>query len=741
MAHATGFVDGTASITGGSQALVLTNSQVAIGQTRTLTITLSNPAPAGGLTISLQSSDTAIATVPASINVPAGATTATFDAFGVGNGSPFAFTYINAGFWNVTITATASAYQTATMGFAVSNFVIELKPVTSFDIPQGVVQTYQVALTSQSPTEAVTINLASADSGTLTVVPSSVTVLPGQKNATATIDVMGIAKGATTIDATAVGLAPATFNANVVDPGMLVFSPASMVLGKGMATSDLIVQLFVAGNPFLSPVPVTVSLTSSDPTKVSVPASVSTPAGYDRAAIAVTGVDFAAPVYISATNSSGYANPSPADVTVQAPSFDFLGLAGVRVPNNRRDAFQIRVLPPVSNVSQSLVNSLNVGLTITNQSPAGIVGGFHDQVTGGSVLTQAAIPANSGFSGVIAVDSPTTTGTYTVTASVTGLASTTSAVQEVSSNAALTFPVTSYVIGKALSYPLVIERIVDGNFFYDDGPMIVNLTSSDPSKVSVPSSVTIPADSYFTVVPVTGVDLTSAPVTIDASAGAYASPAVKLGISVVNPHLEIGSLDMARRLDSTEDGFYVRWYVPENTVYPYEQRAATDTTVNLSITDQNPVGIVDGIFGTTGGNITSDQLIIPAGVDLGSGYVGRPLAATGTYTVTASTTSPVVTTTTSPPQTVTTATPVLEFISTQAVIGVGFATSDVNPFFVTRTLLGFPFFPVDDVDVTVNGVDTNSATIPSTLTFPFGESLLVLPIVGLQPATMSVTLW
>ena len=254
-AHAAGYVDGTASITGGAQALVLANSQVAIGQTRTLTITLSNPAPAGGLTISLQSSDTNIATVPASINVPAGATTATFDAFGVGNGSPFAFTYINAGFWNVTLTATAPAYSPATMNLAVSNFAIELKPVASFDIPQGVVQTYQVALTSISPTETVTVNLASADPGTLTVVPPSVTVLPGQKNATTTIDVAGIAKGATTIDTTALGLAPVSFNANVLDPGMLVFSPASMVLGKGMVTGDPTVQLFVAGNPFLSPVP------------------------------------------------------------------------------------------------------------------------------------------------------------------------------------------------------------------------------------------------------------------------------------------------------------------------------------------------------------------------------------------------------------------------------------------------------------------------------------------------------
>jgi hypothetical protein len=48
------------------------------GNSSTGTITLSGPAPTGGLVVTLASNNTAAATVPASVTVPAGATGATF---------------------------------------------------------------------------------------------------------------------------------------------------------------------------------------------------------------------------------------------------------------------------------------------------------------------------------------------------------------------------------------------------------------------------------------------------------------------------------------------------------------------------------------------------------------------------------------------------------------------------------------------------------------------------------------
>ncbi len=58
--------------------LSLTPSGIGAGNTSTGQVTMSNPAPSGGVLVSLASSDTAVATVPSTVTVPAGATTATF---------------------------------------------------------------------------------------------------------------------------------------------------------------------------------------------------------------------------------------------------------------------------------------------------------------------------------------------------------------------------------------------------------------------------------------------------------------------------------------------------------------------------------------------------------------------------------------------------------------------------------------------------------------------------------------
>jgi hypothetical protein len=60
------------------QSLSLNPTTVAGGTTSTGTVTLTTAAPAGGTAVILSSRDTAIATVPATVTVPAGATSATF---------------------------------------------------------------------------------------------------------------------------------------------------------------------------------------------------------------------------------------------------------------------------------------------------------------------------------------------------------------------------------------------------------------------------------------------------------------------------------------------------------------------------------------------------------------------------------------------------------------------------------------------------------------------------------------
>jgi thermitase len=60
------------------QSLTISPTEVRAGQTATGTVTLDRPAPAGGAVIQLSSSNSTRASVPSSVTIPAGATSATF---------------------------------------------------------------------------------------------------------------------------------------------------------------------------------------------------------------------------------------------------------------------------------------------------------------------------------------------------------------------------------------------------------------------------------------------------------------------------------------------------------------------------------------------------------------------------------------------------------------------------------------------------------------------------------------
>jgi hypothetical protein len=85
-------------------AVSVNPSSVAGGSGSTGTATLSAAAPAGGILVSLASSNTAVATVPASVTVAAGATSATFPAATSGVAASTAVT-ISASYNGVTKTA------------------------------------------------------------------------------------------------------------------------------------------------------------------------------------------------------------------------------------------------------------------------------------------------------------------------------------------------------------------------------------------------------------------------------------------------------------------------------------------------------------------------------------------------------------------------------------------------------------------------------------------------------------
>ena len=85
------------------------NTTVGLGQSAAFAVTLSSPAPAGGITVTLTSSDASKVTVPPSILIPAGATTPATQPQVNG---------INIG--SATITASAGAYPSASQSVQVT---------------------------------------------------------------------------------------------------------------------------------------------------------------------------------------------------------------------------------------------------------------------------------------------------------------------------------------------------------------------------------------------------------------------------------------------------------------------------------------------------------------------------------------------------------------------------------------------------------------------------------------------
>jgi autotransporter-associated beta strand protein len=140
-----------------------------------------------------------------------------------------------------------------------------------------------------APTSALVLNLASSNTGKLTV-PATVTILANQTNATFNITVIdnALLDGTQTaaITASASNVISATANMTIFDnetASLGVIVPPSATEGDGVLTNagQVTVSAPVATN-------VVVTLTSSDTTEVTVPPSVTVPAGQTSAVFNVT---------------------------------------------------------------------------------------------------------------------------------------------------------------------------------------------------------------------------------------------------------------------------------------------------------------------------------------------------------------------------------------------------------------------------------------------------------------------
>lgn len=164
------------------------------GTSTTGTVTLGSPAQTGGVVVSL-SSDNVAATVPGSVTIAAGASTATFTV---------TTTAVNAT-TNAVITATAGTVtKTATLTINQAPLTFSALSLNPTSVKGGTNSTGTVTL-SRASTTATTVTLSSS-SATRARVPASVTIPAGATSATFTITTTTTTSTRTaTISATALG--------------------------------------------------------------------------------------------------------------------------------------------------------------------------------------------------------------------------------------------------------------------------------------------------------------------------------------------------------------------------------------------------------------------------------------------------------------------------------------------------------------------------------------------------------
>jgi hypothetical protein len=304
---------------------------VGVGSTLPGSFTLSQPAPAGGVTVMLTSSNTGIVTVsPAAITVAQGQT----------GGS---FTYTGVAVGQATLTASASGYLAGTAQVTATNSLISLGQLTT--VAPGQTSTIALNLGVTAPAGGVTVSLTSSNTAAATVT-QSVFIPAGFKIGAINPQITGVAFGTTTITASAPGFSPDIRTVTVALTASFPASESIPLTAANPVTLTLSAPAAAGGLPF--------TLSSDNTSIASVPASIIVPAGSTSVSVPVTGVSFG-----STTIRAD--SPGIAEATTNVKVQPSLGVGNVTTGAG---------LYVTDNISLGAVSSPPVTVTVTSSNPA-----------------------------------------------------------------------------------------------------------------------------------------------------------------------------------------------------------------------------------------------------------------------------------------------------------------------------------------------------------------------------------
>ena len=394
-ASAGGFASDTSQINVNARtmSLDLLSPFIGVGRRSSASVILTQPAPAGGVTVNLSTGNASVATVtPASVFIAAGATTNTFDIDGLIIGT-------------TPLTASATGYSDVVEDvFVTSTNIINFGLIP--DVAPGQSASLPTSLGQAAPAGGLIINFTSSNPAIATVT-SSVFIPEGLQVPAANPQITGILIGSVQITGTATGFAPDIRVADVtVDSS---FSPAAIsVIEAG--TQNISLQIS-------APAPVgglTFSLTTDNTGIATVPATVTVNVGETSAQVLVTGV--AVGTTTLRANAPGI-NESSATINVNTLPAMNIGNTTVGKDLQVGLSGSLGLVAPAGHVQ----------VTLTSSDPSKILLSA-SRTTAGSGSITIQVNAGSSFIPTFYVQSLTDTGTITITASAPGYATDTSTV-------------------------------------------------------------------------------------------------------------------------------------------------------------------------------------------------------------------------------------------------------------------------------------------------------------------------
>lgn len=259
------------------ESVALDPATVVAGEVSTGTVVLSAAAPDGGTVVSLMSNRTNVATVPPSVTVAAGGISATF---------PVTTHAVASEDWAAISANSGGVTRTATLWVTPAGVTLDSLRIEPTTIAGGETAQGRVKLTGPAPAGGASVSLASGDVS-LATVPPSVTVPEGGTSATFTVTAQNVASGGG-VNITAAYAGVSRFVRIFVTappPGegelaSLTISPDLVVGGE---TAQGTVTLGAASGTDTQ-----VTLSSTDVSVATVPASVTVPAGAVSAVFTVT---------------------------------------------------------------------------------------------------------------------------------------------------------------------------------------------------------------------------------------------------------------------------------------------------------------------------------------------------------------------------------------------------------------------------------------------------------------------